>query len=57
MSTSMYVHGVASVDVEVRQNSRDVVCTSYTFRDEDGDIVTEIGVFHPDNVELHSVNK
>jgi len=56
MNTSMYVHGVVSVEVEVHQNSRDVVCTAYTFRDEDGGI-TEISVFHADSVELHSASE
>jgi len=56
MNTSMYVHGVVSVEVEVHQNSSNVVCTAYTFRDEDGGI-TEISVFHADSVELHSASE
>ena len=56
MNTCMYVHGVVSVEVEVHQNSRNVVCTSYIFRDEDGGI-TEISVFHPNSVELHSASE
>ena len=56
MNTCMYVHGVVSVEVEVHQTSRAVVCTSYIFRDAEGG-VTEVSVFHPDIVELHSASE